>query len=235
MPSVLILAPSGFGKTTSMLNIPDLGIEGLNPAETYLISCSGKPLPAKGSNEKYKVTISSALGEGNRVISTNPEEVAFILFSLVNSPFQNIVVDDMNYLMQDYYMDNALEAGWDAPKKIGFDMGKIFKAITALNVANKNIIVLAHGENVTGPDGRTYIKYKTTGKMVDDYVTPEGKFETTLLGISQYDHNQQKVTKQFLTRENERYSSAKSPHGLFEEMLIPNDLGYVVKKMKEYY
>lgn len=28
---------------------------------------------------------------------------------------------------------------------------------------------------------------------------------------------------------------AKSPDGMFEEEFIPNDLGYVVKKMEEYY
>ena len=25
----------------------------------------------------------------------------------------NIIIDDFNYLMQDYYMDNALKGGWD--------------------------------------------------------------------------------------------------------------------------
>ena len=38
MPKILVLAPSGFGKSTSIGQIPELGIKGLNPEETYLIS-----------------------------------------------------------------------------------------------------------------------------------------------------------------------------------------------------
>ena len=34
----LILAKSGFGKSTSIGEIPELGIKGLDPKETYLIS-----------------------------------------------------------------------------------------------------------------------------------------------------------------------------------------------------
>lgn len=46
-------------------------------------------------------------------------------------------------------------------------MGKIFKAIEALDKAGKNIFVLAHGEEEKSEgDGRTHVKMKTTGKMV---------------------------------------------------------------------
>ena len=45
-------------------------------------------------------------------------------------------------------------------------MGKIFTAIEKYSDSSKNIIVLAHGEEVQKPDGRVYIKMKTTGKMV---------------------------------------------------------------------
>lgn len=235
MPSVLILAPSGFGKSTSIGNIPQLDIKGLNHEDTYLISCSGKPLPFPESNKKYVKTTSSEMAKGNRIVTTNPAEVAYCLSILLQSPYKNIVIDDFNYLMQDYYMDNALEKGWDAPKQIGYDMGQIFKMINLIALTDKNIILLAHGESVPSPDGRSYVKLKTTGKMVDDYVTPEGKFETVLIGYSQYDHNSQKVVKKFLTNENERFSSAKSPIGLFEELLIPNDLGYIVDRIQEYY
>ena len=53
------------------------------------------------------------MGAGNRVITNNPEQVAYAIEQLLSSPFKNIVVDDFNYLMQDYYMDNALKGGWD--------------------------------------------------------------------------------------------------------------------------
>jgi hypothetical protein len=157
------------------------------------------------------------------------------LLALIASPYKNVALDDFNYLMQDWYMDNALSKGWDAPKTIGFFMGKIFNAIEKLDAAGKNVFVLAHGEAVANPDGRTYFKLKTTGKMVDEYITPEGKFDVVLVGVSSYDNTKKQVIKQFLTNENEFYSSAKSPFGMFEDKFIPNDLGIVVKKIKEYY
>lgn len=45
-------------------------------------------------------------------------------------------------------------------------MGKIFSTIEKFGDSDKNIIVLAHGEEVPQQDGRIYYKFKTTGKMV---------------------------------------------------------------------
>ena len=114
-------------------------------------------------------------------------------------------------------------------------MGKIFSAIEKYGDSDKNIIILAHGEEVPQQDGRIYLKMKTTGKMVDEYVTPEGKFDVTLVGRSRYDAGQKKIVKEFITNEDEFTSSPKSPYGMFPELYIPNDLGLVVAKVNEYY
>jgi len=235
MSRILVLAKSGFGKTFSIGQIPDLNHIGLNPEETYVISVTSKPLTFPKSRELYKVTEVSAMQNGNRVITNNPEQVAYAIEQLLQSPFKNIVVDDFNYLMQDYYMDNALKGGWDTPKKIGYFMGKIFAAIEKYGDSDKNIIVLAHGEEVPQQDGRVYLKMKTTGKMVDEYVTPEGKFDVTLVGRSRFDAGTKKIVKEFITNEDEFTASPKSPYGMFEELYIPNDLGYVVAKVNAYY
>lgn len=166
MARILVLAKSGFGKTFSIGQIPELGHKGLDPKETYVVSVTSKPLTFPKSRELYKVTPCDKMAEGNRVITNNPEKIASILEMLLKSPYKNIVVDDFNYLMQDYYMANALKGGWDTPKKIGFFMGKIFDAIEKYGDTDKNIIVLAHGEEMPQPDGRIYLKMKTTGKMV---------------------------------------------------------------------
>lgn len=65
-------------------------------------------------------------------------------------------------------------------------------------------------------------------------MTVEGKVDVTLIGISRYDATD-KAVKEFLTNENEQYSSAKSPVGMFDRQLIPNDLGLVADKIAEYY
>lgn len=111
----LVLAKSGFGKSTSIGKIPELGIEGLNPKETYIISAVNKPLPFKGGKTDYIITDKDNIAKGNRIISNIASEVADIISMLAypSSPYKNIILDDMNYIAQDYYMNNALKGGWD--------------------------------------------------------------------------------------------------------------------------
>lgn len=111
----LILAKSGFGKSTSIGEIPELGLKGLDPKTTYLISCVNKPLPFRGASSKFKITTALNIGAGNRVITNDAKEVAQLIDLLASpqSPYTNIVLDDMNYISQDFYMKNALKGGWD--------------------------------------------------------------------------------------------------------------------------
>ena len=233
MSKVLILAKSGFGKSTSIGEIPELGLKGLDPKTTYLISCVNKPLPFRGANKKFVVTTPNNPTGGNRVITNDAEVVAKIINMLAESPYKNIVLDDMNYMAQDYYMKNALKGGWDTPKKIGYNTGLVFDAINAVP-EDKNIICLAHYEEYKDKNGDSIsYRYKSTGNMVDQYITPEGKFEIVLYGKSSFDEKEKKSIREFVTNDDGVYP-AKSPIGMFD-LYIPNDLGLVVDKITEYY
>ena len=220
----LILAKSGFGKSTSIGEIPELGLKGLDPKVTYLISCVNKPLPFRGGGSKYQVTTLKEIGKGNRIITNDAKEVAQIIEMLASphSPFTNIVLDDMNYISQDFYMKNAMKGGWDTPKQIGYGMGLIFDAIN-LVPENKNMICLAHYEEYKDKNGDSIsYKYKSTGK-----------FEVVLYGKSSFDSKEKKSIREFVTNDDGVYP-AKSPVGMFP-LYIPNDLGLVVEKAQEYY
>ena len=233
MSKVLILAKSGFGKSTSIGEIPELGLKGLDPKTTYLISCVNKPLPFRGANKKFVVTTPNNPTGGNRVITNDAEVVAKIINMLAKSPYKNIVLDDMNYMAQDYYMKNALKGGWDTPKKIGYNTGLVFDAINAVP-EDKNIICLAHYEEYKDKNGDSIsYRYKSTGNMVDQYITPEGKFEIVLYGKSSFDEKEKKSIREFVTNDDGVYP-AKSPIGMFD-LYIPNDLGLVMDKIAEYY
>lgn len=233
MSKILVLAKSGFGKSTSIGEIPELGLKGLDPKTTYLISCVNKPLPFRGANKKFVVTTPNNPTGGNRVITNDAEIVAKIINMLAKSPYKNIVLDDMNYMAQDYYMKNALKGGWDTPKKIGYNTGLVFDAINAVP-EDKNIICLAHYEEYKDKNGDSIsYKYKSTGNMVDSYITPEGKFEIVLYGKSSFDEKEKKSIREFVTNDDGVYP-AKSPIGMFD-LYIPNDLGLVVDKIAEYY
>lgn len=89
---------------------------------------------------------------------------------LANSPFKNIVLDDMNYISQDFYMKNALKGGWDTPKQIGYGMGLIFDAINKVP-EDKNVICLAHFEEFKDKNGDSIsYRYKSTGNMVGQHL-----------------------------------------------------------------
>lgn len=94
MAKVLVLAQSGFGKTTSIGCSEELGLKGLNPESTYILSTTSKPLPFKGSKTSYPITTSNNLKGGKRVVSNNPEEIVQVLTQLASSPYKDIVFDD---------------------------------------------------------------------------------------------------------------------------------------------
>jgi hypothetical protein len=111
-------------------------------------------------------------------------------------------------------------------------MDEIFSAME--RTADKNIICLAHFEEYkdTSGDSVSY-RFKTVGKMVQDYITPEGKFDIVLFGRQTVGPDK-KAIKEFVTNFDGQFPS-KSPVGMFEELYIPNDLGYVINKVNEYY
>lgn len=241
MSRILCLAHSGFGKTTGIGNInePDLGIvlQGLNPQTSYILSVTTKPLPWRGSAKVWPVAPNDRLSQGKRVITDDADKIIAALNTLYTIPqIKTVVLDDLNYIMQDWYMDNALRTGWEAPKKIGFFMGQIFKSIEQYKVPDKHIIVLAHGEkdDAKSKEGRIYTKFKTTGKMVDEYITPEGKFDITLVGRSRFDTNTKRAIKEYVTNEDAEYMSPKSGIGMLPPY-ISNDLGKLIELVDKYY
>ena len=243
MAKILVLAKSGFGKTTSYCGRKKLGIKGLNPKETFVIQCIGRAVP----NPEFKLCPSTNLmdmAKGNRmqIDSLNGLErfkkVAEVIdaFKNPNCPYKNIVIDDFNYLAQDFYMANAMKGGWDRPKQIGYGMGLIFDSFKGCP-ENKNIICCAHYEEYKDKNGDSIsYKFKTIGKMVDDYITPEGKFDIILFGKVGYDAENKKPSKHFVKEFDGEYP-AKDSLGVLDDLPdeIPDDLSIVIDKIKEVY
>lgn len=68
--------------------------------------------------------------------------------------------------------------------------------------------------------------------MLDNVITLEGLFTYVLFTRVTTDENN-KVSYKFVTN-SDGTCTAKSPIGLFEDLLIDNDLNYVIEKIKEY-
>ena len=219
MCKILVLAPSGFGKTTSWAGREKLGIRGLDPKETYAIQCIGRGVP----NPDYKLCPSNEIkdiAKGNRVQVDSVtgldrfKRVADFLVQLKASPYKNIVIDDFNFLMQDYYMNNAMK---------GYP-------------EDKHIYVFAHYEKVNDNDGTVTYQMKTTGKMVNEYCTPQGKFDIILYGKQTYNEEGRKAIKTFV-KDFDGTFPAKDSIGVLDDMPdeFPNDLSLVSEELKKRY
>lgn len=255
MAKILILAKSGFGKTTSYCGREKLGIKGLDPKETYVIQCIGRSVPnpnfklvdgqievADVGKPTQRLKNANILGTGNRVQVDGLTgldrfaAIAEVVKMLKNSPYKNIVIDDFNYLAQDFYMANAMKGGWDTPKQIGYGMGLVFDSFRSFP-ENKNIICCAHYEEYKDKNGDSIsYKFKSTGKMVDEYITPEGKFDIIMFGKVGYDSENKKPIKHFVKEFDGEYP-AKDSLGALDSLPdeLPDDLSIVVDKLKEVY
>jgi hypothetical protein len=140
-----------------------------------------------------------------------------------------IVIDDLNYVMQDRYMHNT-STGYKIFTDIGNDMAAIMKAIED---CNKNIVVFMHYEAVDESYSVTY-KAKTVGKMVDNYLTIEGMFSNVLFCKQIVEQGTQTIQKVFVTNYDGQFP-AKTPVGAFQDTYIKNDTGYVLRTLRDYY
>lgn len=115
-------------------------------------------------------------------------------------------------------------------------MGLIFDAFKGFP-EDKNIICCAHYEEYKDKNGDSIsYKFKTTGKMVDDYISPEGKFDIILFGKVGYDAENKRPIKHFVKEFDGEYP-AKDSLGALDDLPdeIPNDLSIVVDKLREIY
>jgi autotransporter adhesin len=231
----LIVGESGTGKSTSLGKVDSLGLIGLDPKETAIINVMDKPLPFKGSKAQYGNLISAG---GNYAAVSDGVIILKILASLKErQDIKNIVIDDFQYIMAEEFMAKALKKGYDKFNEIGKHAYDVITQGKNLR-PDQNFICLTHSD--FDDKAGTY-KLKTIGKMLDDKVNLAGLF--TVILYTQVDavtkDGETKVTYNFVTN---KYSNnagieipAKSPIGMFDELLIPNDLGLVVQKASEYY
>jgi hypothetical protein len=87
-------------------------------------------------------------------------------------------------------------------------------------------IVYFIGHSDQADDGREH--FKTIGKMLDNYVTVEGKFTIVLKTVVQ-------DGRYMFSTHNNGQDTVKSPMGMFEEDYIDNDLKAVDIAIREYW
>lgn len=208
--ATLILGNSGSGKSTSMRN--------LKPEDTLLIQCLKKPLPFK-TGKGWKVRISTK-SEGNIIQTDNPVLIEKVMR---NSTAPIIIIDDYQAVMVNELMDRCSEKGYDKFTEIAKHAFDIFSTSGEL-AQERRVYIMAH----TQQDDFGNVRMKTVGKMVDQTLVPEGYFTTVLRT------EVQNGTYSFRTQTNGQ-DCVKSPMGMFDDLLIDNDLAAVDAAICEFY
>ena len=220
----MILGKSGTGKSTS--------IKGLDSKETVVINVLGKRLPFKGSNSLYNK-------ENKNLFQRETYTDIISLIQNISDKatnVKNIILDDFIYVMRKEYFSRAKETGYGKYTELAQHFQQIISTCEKLR-DDLTVFMILHSEDVQSDKVTTGYKVSTVGNLVDNCYNPLEVVPMVLYSSVKYD-DKGNIEYGFYThrcKEGVVEIPAKTPDEMFEEDFIPNDLGYVVKKMNEYY
>ena len=221
---IMLLGKSGTGKSTS--------IKGLDPKETVVINVLGKRLPFKGSNSLYNK-------ENKNLFQRESYTDIISLVQNISDKatnVKNIILDDFIYVMRKEYFSRARETGYNKYTELAQHFQQIISTCEKLR-EDLNVFMILHSEDIQSDKTTTGYKVSTVGNLVDNCYNPLEVVPMVLYSSVKYDDkgNTQYGFYTHRCKEGVVEIPAKTPDERFDEDFIPNDLGYVVKKMNEYY
>lgn len=197
---VLIIGESGTGKSTSFAN--------LDPANTLLIQAIKKPLPFKREGWSY---FSPEKKSGNMFVTDRANEIIELM---KGTKRKKILLDDYQYVLSNELMRRFRETGYGKFSETGYNGWNLINVASTLP-DDVHVYITAH--TMTGEDGIT--KVKTPGKLLETY-SIEGMFSIVLRSVV-------RDGEHFFATRNSGSDTVKTPVGMFEDDLIPNDLKFV--------
>ncbi|GHU78510.1 hypothetical protein AGMMS49992_29260 [Clostridia bacterium] len=185
-------------------------LRNLEPSITGIFNVLGKPLP-------FRSTLKSI----------ESDSYGFIMERVVKSKADILVIDDAGYLITTQFMANQGNAKGNSSyafyNQLACNFWDLIAAIRKIK-NNKRIYVMMHDEKNEAGD----IKPKTIGNMLDNKVVLEGLF-TICLRCAVVNNRHVFFTQ------SDGFDVAKSPMGMFDELVIDNDLQLVDKAICDYY
>ena len=223
---VIILGPTGSGKSTSIKN--------LDPKETMILALKDidKALPFKGSRKLYNAENKNyfALKDYNEIISYMDSASK----NLKN--VHNIVIEDATYIMRTEFFNRVAEVGYTKYNELADHFRRIIAKGSSLR-PDINVFLFLHTDTITQDGNVVGYKAATVGKLLDNQYNPLESVTVTLFAQPKFDDNGNPIFG-FWTKKKKIGDvelPCKAPDGMFEEEFIPNDLNYVIKAMNEYY
>lgn len=210
--TVLVIGQSGSGKSTSLRT--------LDPKTTFIINVLDKPLPFRAFKKNYNK-------EERNYYTTHDWANVVKCIERVNAERPDIttlVIDDWQYILSYEFIKRATEKGFEKFSELAHHGWATMNTCTTGTRASLTTFILAHSDvDVVGR-----AKLKTIGKMLDEKITLEGLFTTVL-------HSRIVDGQYVFQTQDDGDFLAKSPMGMFEEFLIPNDLLAVKEAVESYF
>jgi len=171
-----------------------------------IVNVYGKPLPFK-SNLK----------------TVNMDDCQKIIAALQKAEADVIVIDDFQGLLVTQFMGRAKENGYQKYTDMAKGYYDVIRTVQSLP-PEKRVYFMSHIEREQNGNE----KVKTIGKLLDEKITVEGLF-TIVLKTAVIER------KYYFCTQNSGTDTVKSPMGMFDKDLIPNDLAEVDRIICDYY
>ena len=226
MSNVICLAGwSNSGKSTSL--------KYLDPAETFIISCTNKQLQIPGFRKKYpKVAVVDGKLIGNWYVSNQYDKITNILklVSKSRNDIKTVVIDDINYCLSNEIMENATVKGFE---KFTQQAKNYYDLIsTAHNLRDDlTVVIISHIIN-DGTDLEPAYKLYSSGKMLDKTVNLDGLFSYIIYTDKFVDENGE-VQYRFMTRTNGN-DTCRTVAGCFEDKYIEPNMKLVIDTINKF-
>jgi len=239
MSKLLIIGgDTSTGKSTACgkVELPEMGIhiEGLNPNDTFLFNVlQGKPLSSNFMSLNYNKEHKNIM-EGN-----DYDAIKATLEKISNGKkYKNVIIDDFQYLMSLDFFSKKDQTGFTKFAVMGF---AVVDLILRLMSKREDLIVylLTHTDEEVN-DGKTKVKLKTIGRMLDEKFKLAGMFTVLIEAYREWDDIEEVPIYGFRLRANSEHSIAKVPIDMFIKdgkhiKNIPNDLAIVEKEIRSNY
>lgn len=214
--TVLVIGQSGSGKSTALRN--------LDPKTTFIINVLDKPLPFRGFKKSYHPITKE--NKGGNYFASNDWSHVIRCINMVNNErpeITTLIIDDWQYILAYEFMRRVSEKGFDKFSELANHGWSTIDTCMRTR-PNLTCFILAHSD--VDSTGRS--KCKTIGKMLDEKITIEGLFTTVL-------HSRVVDGAYLFQTQYDGEFLAKSPMGMFNESLIPNDLLSVKHALENYF
>lgn len=226
MSACLCLAGfSNTGKSTTL--------KYLDPESTFIISCTNKQLQIPGFRKKYpRFEIKNNKPQGRWFVSNNYENITKVLdiVSKHCEEIKTIVIDDLNYLLSNEIMDNALVKGYE---KFSIQAKNYYDIIMKSHELREDltVVLISHIIN-DGTDIEPSYKLYSSGKMLDKTVNIDGLF-SYILYTEKTVGDDGEVHYRVKTR-TDGNDTCRSVAGCFEEKYVEPNMKEIIDKINQF-